>query len=70
MKGAQELREDTAQKMKTIALTEEESPQRKELRYEIWEAKVEQRKRITHTHSLRYTYYSSGGFKVEDAQPD
>ena len=47
MKGAQELGEDTAQKMTTIKLTEEERQQRKERRYEIWEAEVEKRKRIT-----------------------
>ena len=44
MKGAHELREDTAQKMKTIELTEEEIQERKELRCEIWEAKVERNK--------------------------
>ena len=49
MKGAQELREDTAQKMKTIELTEEERQQRKELRYEIWETKVGKTRRITET---------------------
>ena len=52
MKGAQELREDTAQKMKTIELTEEEREQRKELRYEIWEAKVEKKKKITETEKM------------------
>ena len=49
MKGAQELRDDTAQKMKTIELTEEERQKRKELRYEIWEAKVEKSKSLTET---------------------
>ena len=40
MKGAQELKADTAQKMKPIELTEEERQEREELRYEIWEAKI------------------------------
>ena len=49
MKGVQELRADTAQKMKTIELTEEERQKREELRYEMREAKVGKNKRITET---------------------
>ena len=40
MKGAHEPREDTAQKLKTVELTEEEIQNRKELRDR--EAKVEE----------------------------
>ena len=49
MKGAQEFKADTAQKMKTIELTEEERQEREELRYEIWEAKIGRNKRATET---------------------
>ena len=49
MKGAQELKADTAQKMKPIELTEEERQEREELRYEIWEAKIGRHKRATGT---------------------
>ena len=36
MRGAQELKADTAHKMKTIELTEEERQEREEARYEIY----------------------------------
>ena len=44
MKGAQELKADTAHKMKTIELTEEERQEREEVRYEIWETKTRKQK--------------------------
>ena len=40
MRGAQELKADTAQKMKTIKLTEEEKQEREKARYEIWETNI------------------------------
>ena len=40
MRGAQELKADTAQKMKTLKLTEEEKQEREKVRYEIWEANI------------------------------
>ena len=49
MKGAQEFKADTAQKMKTTELTEEERQEREELRYEIWEARIGKNKRATET---------------------
>ena len=49
MKGAQELKSDTAYKMKTIELTEEERQEREEARYEIWEANIRKHKRARET---------------------
>ena len=49
MKGAQELRADTMQKMKTIELTEEEKQEREKARYEIWETKIRKQKEIKET---------------------
>ena len=49
MKGAQELKADTAYKMKTIELTEEEQKEREEVRCEIWEANIRKQKRARET---------------------
>ena len=49
MKGAQELKADTAYTMKTIELTEEERQEREEARYEIWETKIRKQKRAMET---------------------
>ena len=49
MKGAQELRADTAQKMKTIELTEEERQEREKARYEIWETKIRKQRKTKET---------------------
>ena len=49
MRGAQELKADTAQKMKTIKLTEEERQEREEARYEIWETNIRKQRRAKET---------------------
>ena len=49
MKGAQEFRADTMQKMKTIELTEEEKKEKEKARREIWETKIRKQKRIKET---------------------
>ena len=49
MRGAQELKADTAQKMKTMELTEEERQERKEARYEIWETNIRKQRRAKET---------------------
>ena len=49
MRGAQELKADTAQKMKTVELTEEERQEREEARYEIWETNIIKQRRAKET---------------------
>ena len=49
MRGAQELKADTAQKMKTMELTEQERQEREEARYGIWETNIRKQRRAKKT---------------------
>ena len=49
MVGAQKLKADTTQKMKTIKLTEEEKQEREKARYEIWETNIRKQRRAKET---------------------
>ena len=49
MRGAQKFKADTAQKMKTIELTEEEKQEREKARYEIWETNIRKQRKTKET---------------------
>ena len=49
MGGAQKLKADTTQKMKTIKLTEEEKQEREKARYEIWETNIRKQRKAKET---------------------